>query len=174
MKNLKEAIKKYLKKIFSDLHSAVVGAIVAALVLSAGSIYLFSKNLWTLLKTISLSPTPLWVTVALALVVLAYIYLKSERQNISSTPQKKRYEIRYFTIGKYKWETKIYDSGHFEVDKYPYCVTHDLKFIFGNRGKYCPGTETERCNNTLSRHDELKVYESAKSIIDNKVRNREY
>jgi hypothetical protein len=171
MKNLKEAAKKYFKKLLSDFHSAVVGVFVAALVLSAGGIYLFSKNLWALLKTITLSPTPLWGTAALALGVLLYIHLKSKAQNSSTAQQKRRYEIKFFTIGNYKWETRIYDSGYFEVEKYPYCVTHDLKFIFGSSGKYCPA---ENCSNRLSEYDEFQVYETAKSIIDKKVRNKEY
>jgi hypothetical protein len=42
MKNL---FKVYLKKIFSDLHSAILGIIVAALILGAGGIWVFSKDL---------------------------------------------------------------------------------------------------------------------------------
>jgi hypothetical protein len=82
--------------------------------------------------------------------------------------------IKHFTIGNYKWETKIYDYGFFEVDEYPICVTHDLKFIFGNGGKYCPGTEKETCNNKIRESDHFKIYQSAKSIIENKVRNKTY
>ena len=77
MKNLFTA---YLKKVFSDLHSAILGIILAALILGAGGIWVFSKNLWILLKTTMLLPTPLWViTIFLALFVLAYIYKTSRK-----------------------------------------------------------------------------------------------
>lgn len=81
------------------------------------------------------------------------------------------YIIKYFTIGNYKWETKIYKDDHFEVEKYPLCIKHDLRFIFGINGKYCPAPN---CNNRISKYDEFKIYESAKSIIENKVRNKDY
>jgi hypothetical protein len=84
MKNL---FKGYLKKVFSDLHSAILGIIVTALILAAGGIWIFSKNLWNLLKTTMLLPTPLWVTtIFLALFVLVYIYLKNKTSIPLSTP----------------------------------------------------------------------------------------
>jgi hypothetical protein len=69
------------------LHSAILGIIVAALILGAGGILVFSKNLWILLETTMLLPTPLWVTtIFLALFVLAYIYLKNKTSIPLSTP----------------------------------------------------------------------------------------
>ena len=79
------------------------------------------------------------------------------------------HETRYFTIGNYKWETIIYNDGTFEVEKYPFCIKHDLRFIFGRTEKYCPGSEEESCNNRLSEYDEFEVYEAAKSIIEKRV-----
>lgn len=171
MQNLKKKLKAYIKKLLSDLHSAIVSIAVAALFLAVGGMYIFAKNVWDALAKILQSPTPIWATMFLVLAVLAYIYLKSQKRYPYKPNNPK---IKYFTIGKYKWEVKIYDSGSFSVEKYPYCVDHDLKFIFGNRGKYCPGTEREKCNNQISEHDEFKIYESAKSIIERKVRNNEY
>ena len=84
MKNL---FKVYLKKAFSDFHSAIVCIIVCALILSVGGIWVFSKNLWILLKTTMLLPTPLWVTaIFLALFVMAYFYLKNKKSIPLSTP----------------------------------------------------------------------------------------
>jgi hypothetical protein len=170
MKLPQKRLIEYIKKIFSDLHSAIVGAIVTAIILSIGSIYLFAKNLWNaIINTIRL-PTPLWATIALVFVVMAYIYLKQQKKIQSSKLHD--YKTCYFTIGNYKWETKIYEGGYFEVEKYPFCIKHDLRFIFGRNEKYCPGTEKERCNNRLSEYDEFAIYESAKSIIENKIRNK--
>jgi len=84
MKNL---FKEYLKKVFSDLHSAIVGIIISALILGVGGIWVFSKNLWNLLKTIILLPTPLWVTaILLVLFVMEYLYLKNKTSIPLSTP----------------------------------------------------------------------------------------
>jgi len=84
MKNL---VKAYFKKFFSDFHSAILGIILGTLILAFGGIWVFSKNLWVLLKTTMLLPTPLWVTtIFLALFVLVYIYLKNKTSIPLSTP----------------------------------------------------------------------------------------
>lgn len=127
MIHLKKIIIGYIKKLFSDVHSAIVGSIITVILLSIGGIYLFTKNLWTvLLNTIQL-PTPLWVTIVLVFVVSGYVYLKQHKKIQSFTSP--NYEMYYFTIGNHKWETKIYKDGSFEVERYPLCVNHDLRFI---------------------------------------------
>jgi len=84
MKNL---FKEYLKKFFSDLHSTIVSIIIGALILGAGGIWFFSKNLWNLLKTTMLLPAPLWVTaIFLALFIMEYLYLKNKTSIPLSTP----------------------------------------------------------------------------------------
>ena len=177
MINPREVIQAYLKKVFSDLHSAIVGIIVGAIILIIGSIYLFAKNLWIALINTIQSPTPLWATVILVFVVLAYIYLKTIKNHLlSDSPESKPdYIIKQFPIGKYKWEAKIYENNYFEVDEYPLCITHDLRFIFGSNEKYCPHIEnSKRCNSSLNKYDEFATYEAAKSIIEKKIRNKDY
>ena len=84
MKNL---FKKYLKKVFSDLHSAIVSIIIGALILGVGGIWAFSRNLWNLLKTTMLLPTPSWViAILLFLFVMEYLYLKNKTSIPLSTP----------------------------------------------------------------------------------------
>jgi hypothetical protein len=84
---MKNIFTLYLKKVFSDLHSAILSIIIAALILGAGGIWVFSKDLWIRLKTTMLLPTPLWVTTLfLALFVLVYIYLKNKTSIPLSTP----------------------------------------------------------------------------------------
>jgi len=173
MQLLKKTFLNWIKKIFSDSHSAIVGIILGSIIVSGGGIYVFFRNLWTELIIIIQSPTPLWATIALTLLIGTYIYLKS-RKYTPPLPAKQKYKVNYFSIGNFKWKAAIYDSNRFDVDKYPFCIKHDLQFIFGTDGKYCPGTEKERCNNRLSQFDEFKVYESAKSIIENKIRNKDY
>ena len=79
-------LKAYLKRIFSDLHSAILSIIFGALVLGVGGIRAFSKSLWIKLKTTMVLPTPLWVTIILALLLLVYIYLINKTSAPLSTP----------------------------------------------------------------------------------------
>jgi hypothetical protein len=81
--SLKAKLKSYFKKLFSDLHSAIVGIIIAAVLLSLGGIRIFYENLWAYLKAKSQLPTPIWVTLSFVIVVLAYIYLKDNRNHSS-------------------------------------------------------------------------------------------
>lgn len=85
------------------------------------------------------------------------------------------YEIKYFSIDKYTWETKIYKNGNFEVDKYPFCIQHNLRFIYDNEDKRCPHVENfKKCNNSLNKSDEFRIYQSAQSIIEREIRNKSY
>lgn len=168
-------IKAYLKKVFSDLHSVLIGIVLTA-ILSGGGIYLFFRNLWTQLKNIVQSPTPLWAAIALTSICCLYIYLKDlKNQPIQNTDvQSKKsppYEIKYLTTEKYKWEVSVYKNGNFELNDYPICVEHNLKFIFGNRGKYCPHSG---CRNNLSENEQFAVKETVKSLIDRNIRTGEW
>ena len=176
---MKEILKNYIKKLFSDSHAAIVGIVAGSLLLGTGTIYIYFQALWLSLTETIQSPTPLWASIALALLLTAYIYLKSQSsQSTSTTPPTKtkpKYIIKFFTIGQCKWETKIYDGNYFEINEYPFCIAHDLRFIFGYNGKYCPHVENFiKCGNRLSEYDEFAVYETAKSSIEKKIRNKEY
>jgi len=68
------------------LHSAIVAIIVVAFI-GLGSIKVFSTNLWHLIKTKMLLPTPLWLTAILfAIFIIAYLYLKNRTSIPLSTP----------------------------------------------------------------------------------------
>lgn len=75
---------------------------------------------------------------------------------------------KYLTVGRHKWEVTIYKNGKFNLNEYPICIDHDLKFIFGSQSKYCP---VQGCNNRVSDYDEFKIHESIKSLIDRNIRN---
>lgn len=85
--NMKNLLKNYFKKIFSDLHSAILGIIIAAFFLSVGGIWVFSKNLWNILKDFMILPTPLWVTIAILLLsILIHILIRKKTSTALSTP----------------------------------------------------------------------------------------
>ena len=178
IETMKQWLLNRIKKIFENTESAITAVIVVALLGGSAGILALSKNaLYYFLQIVNI-PTPLWVTTALVIVSCGYIYAKflkyPTKLNQADQESKTRQVVKYFSIGNYKWKTIIYESDSFEVDEYPFCIKHDLRFIFGGDGKYCPGTEKERCNNKLSKYDEFKIYQSAKSIIENKVRNKDY
>ncbi len=169
---LKEILKSYIKRLSSDLHSSVVGIIVAALILSFGGIFLFAKTLWAATTNILLSPMPVWVIIVLGLLVVLYIQTKTKlNPETSQNLPVKKPKTKFFDVGGYRWKATIYRPDYFELDKYPYCPTHDTKFVFSRDRKFCPGNDTEICKNNLSKRDEFTEYEAAKSIIGSKIRN---
>ena len=167
---MKQKIIKILKIIAADVRQAAVPAILLLFFGGSAGLLLFSQKALDFSIQLATTPTPLWVTVVLVALCFGYIYLKNQKKIQSSAPEAPDYRTCYFTIGNYKWETKIYKDGDFEVNEYPLCVKHNLRFIFGRYEKYCPD---QNCNNKINNSDEFKIYESAKSIIENKIRNNE-
>lgn len=177
MRNMQEVLRAYIKKVFSDLHNVIVGILLLA-ALSGGGIYIFFQSLWLQLKSIMQSPTPLWATIALILLCCSYIHVRVCRkleklnqsgQSIESPPS----QTKYYTIGDFIWEVEVHANGYFEVNQYPLCAKHSLRLIYGNYGKYCPEVLNKNCTNTLNKKDEFRTYESAKSIIENKIKNEQ-
>ena len=166
MPTLKKLLKHTLN-FFASIGKGIIVAIVVGLVGVSVLISYVTNTLNYIIQSIKL-PTPLWATIVLVILCFGYIYLRTSKSHSSRPPN---YKIKYLTIGNHKWETKIYKDGYFEVEKYPLCIKHDLRFIFGNHEKHCPAPN---CNNRISEYDEFKIYESAKSIIENKVRNKDY
>jgi len=165
MKDLLEPIKAYLKKVFSDLHNAVVGAVVAALILSGGGIYLFAQQLWTQLKNIALSPTPLWATVALALLLTGRMFLKKQvtdpLKNSSQLQPTEQKEITrtnansfgFVENGNLKWKVHLACGSIFRIEDTPYCVKHDLQLLHLGGGYICSHSNEDGCDAHLKDTD---------------------
>ena len=172
MPKLNLLLKKIVKFLSISLHNIFLVIVVAVIGIPT-LVSWATGTLDILIQTIKL-PTPLWATIALAFLSGVYIYLKCQKSDPSNPPKKKNYIIKYFTIDNYKWETKIFDTGNFVVDEYPFCPIHDLRFIPDGYDKRCPGPEKGSCNNRLRGPNTLTTYETAKSIIENKVKNKKY
>jgi len=170
-------IKLLLKSIAKFFGNLIHSTIVAILLGIVGLPVLISWATGTLdfLLLVVNIPTPLWATIILVLLLLTYLKTESTRSSSNLSESKPDYITKQFPIGKYKWEAKIYENNDFTVDKYPFCITHDLRFIFGYNEKYCPHTEnSKKCSNRLNKDDEFATYEAAKSIIEKKIRNKDY
>lgn len=165
MLQLRKYLKAWLVKLFSDSHSVIVSYAIAALL--AGS-YISLKDVRNAINSALLSPTPLWVSIALAVIVIIYTYLKSRS---FQEPPKSKPRIEFFTTGKLKWKVTIHSDDWFEVDKYPFCTDHDVQFISSISTKYCPGILRDRCDSELRDKDHFKIYSSVKSMVESEIRN---
>jgi hypothetical protein len=132
----------------------------------SATILAVSKKALSAFLQILTIPTPLWATISLVLLSCLYIYLKFRPSQ--SGPS---YKIAYFTVGNFKWKTKIYRPDYFEVDQYPLCKKHDLPFIFHPHYIHCP---EHSCGNRIDDADRRTVYAAAKSYIDKEIRDGNY
>lgn len=168
IKSLSKRLAKWLLTVFADIRSAIVGALVLYLLSTTGILFLINK-VWHGLQ----KPIPLWllIVILLSVLFLCSISFLIHSYKVSNKPHS---IVHDFTIGNFKWRVEIYKSGYFEVEKYPFCIKHDQRFIFRYGSKYCPGTESEKCGYELRDSHFFEAYESAKSIIEKKVRNKTY
>jgi len=157
MKKQIELSKAYLKKVFSDLHNVFVGIAVAAIV-SGGGIYLFFRNLWTQLKSIAQSPTPLWVTIVLVLLVMEYMYLKNQRNSKKTSPP----SFGFVDNGHIKWKVHLVNGTVYSIENDPYCVIHDLQLLHFKGGYVCSHVHEDGCESQLKDTD----YDFRKKYIE--------
>jgi hypothetical protein len=170
---IRDWLIKRIKKAFENTEATITSVIVIALLGGSATILAISKKALNFSLQILTTPTPLWATILLVLLGYLYIYLKFRQIQASSAPRTttaNEYKIGYFTIGKLKWKTKIYESGDFEVDKYPICIKHDLTFVYGNSYIYCPENLYGRCDNKIYDSNRSQIYEAAKSYIEKEIR----
>ncbi len=165
MKEISKQASKWLHTVFGDIRSAIIGAIV--LYISTTGILLLINKLWHGLQ----KPIPLWIVILISLTILfgCSILFLIHSYRLSNKPN---FIIKYFTIDKFKWKTKIYDYGHFEVAETPLCSTHDLPLIYTRIGRYCPERDKKQCTNEIFESGHYRIYETAKSYIDKQIRNK--
>jgi len=170
MQRLIKMLQAMIKTLFSDVRTSIVSIAVVSIVAGSGGVLLFVESIRISLSNTMKSNMPVWATIALAVVVVVYIYLKTRSSHPPINPKPR---IEFFTTGKMKWKVAIYREDWFEIDKTPFCTKHDVQFIFGVNERYCPGYLEERCNNKLKESGHFKVYSSIKSMIESKIRNGE-
>jgi hypothetical protein len=82
--HLKQTLFKLLKSVFGDLRRAVISIIVVALVAAGGGILSISTTVLNYSILIANTPTPLWVTIALVLLLGLYIGLRKRKRDLPS------------------------------------------------------------------------------------------
>lgn len=166
---LKTISLKWLAKIFTDIHSAIVGIVLLAAISSIGVIAYFFQQIWlALIKAMQL-PTPLWMTIALCILLAVYIHLRIKRKYQSAIHDtSQEFVTKYFPVGNLVWEVEIYKND-FKVIDSPICKEHDLRMIRYDQHLICP--YNGKCNLEVDIDIFNSWYLSARSYIDKEIRN---
>lgn len=89
---------KWLKRLLGVVHDKIVEIILtAALVAIGGFLYTFCDNVWCCVKHTMLLKTPLWATIATAILALLYIHIRMRM-------------LRSFFEVNFKQNTKLFDD----------------------------------------------------------------
>lgn len=172
MWRLQKILTRWLKKLFSDSHATIVGIVLGSM-FAGGGIYVFAKNLWSLLINTIQSPTPLWATIALIILVAVYVRQQAGKNYQNSySPQSGR--TQYFTVGALKWRITISPDNTFDVEQVPICVKHNLLLVYDDNDSYysCPEARNNGCENVIHVDDLNIVYHTAVSYIDKATRDK--
>ena len=135
--------------------------------LFAGStgIYLFFEKLWIAIINTMQSPTSLWATTALVLLLAVYIHLKTKRNRSLNTPTK---TTELIETGHFKWKTIIHQNGDFEVHPIPYCKVHERKLVPYRSVYLCPAIQLG-CKSQIKKRDIKVEQDTAKSFIEGMI-----
>lgn len=89
---------RWLKRLLGVVHDKIVEIILmSALVAIGGFLYTFCDNVWCCVKHTMLLKTPLWATIAMAILVLLYLHIKMRM-------------LRSFFEIKFKQNAKLFDD----------------------------------------------------------------
>lgn len=147
---LMQKLKPILKSLFSDVRQAIVGVIVIALLGSIGGLLYLSKTALYFSIAILNTPTPLWATIALVLLVGVYIYLKISR-NQSCLKANLYTIIRGLKI-------KNLPNGGYE-EKIAYCFHCESPMSFSSRMKVLECTKCGYKSSIQARHLQCVIAE---------------
>lgn len=101
---MQQWLKKRLTKLFENIESIITTVIVFALISGAIGILALSKKALNCFLHIVNTPTPLWATIALVLLLGGYIYLKKPKFHPFSSPTT--------TLPKYQKDILLYLLNH--------------------------------------------------------------
>jgi len=164
---MKKTLLKWIGKLFSDTHSTVVNIILVSAFAGIGGVLYFAQTLWFVFLEMMQSPSPLWATIVLFILLLIYIRSKNEHQSVPFEPPPD-FVIKYFPIGKLIWKVEVYKKN-FNVIKDPICKVHDLRMIRYKEHLICP--HNGKCDLEINIDVFDTWYSSACSYIDKEIRS---
>jgi hypothetical protein len=156
MKNL---LLAYIKKVFSDSHNAIIAIILASLIVGSGSVYLFFQSLWTkLINTLQL-PTPLWVTIVLALAL--YIWFSATTKRNLSYGLDKHKDYTFITEMGLLWKV---DNISRELNPTPLCFKHQHEMLETKNSYVC-----HSCQGKSRKHIQKKDVDFVRELVTSKI-----
>ncbi len=130
MKILQWMIKN-IKKVSSDVRTAIVSMVLLVIFGGAAGFLAWSETALNLLTEILKSPTPLWGTITL--VLLVFLYLKYE-----SVLSLKLNPLTELVLAEdLKWKVVIQPSMDYEISNVPYCPEHESLLSWFSDGYHC-------------------------------------
>ena len=84
MSQMKKLLIRLTKKLFSDLPTTMIAVVLASSPLALLGKYIFSEMIWNAIIETMLLPSPLWAPIALALLLVLYIFLKASKDYSSN------------------------------------------------------------------------------------------
>ena len=166
-------LKKILIWILSSVFAAIIAYMVWKYIDSLGGLCRLLIYFRDLLLILINTPTPLWATTALVLVLGVYIYIKTSKIHSSEPPHNKN-KTKRITVDKLKWVTIIEPTGKFKIKRTPLCEKHGLEFNRKGTKWYCPKELDRECNNTMDEEKLSELKKKAESIIEYKIRHNDY
>src|SRR4030042_4852307 len=143
---IKQSIKYIAKFLAISLHNIFLAILIAIIGLPV-LVSWVTGTLNILIQTIK-SPSPLWGTIALALLFCLYILIKSKQ---NSPSHELPIKIELIEVDRFKWKTEVYQNGEFKIHHIPYCIIHDtrlIKHFHGDTAIYaCPAEQG--CKSTI-------------------------
>ena len=123
---------KWLLKFLSTLLQNIFATIVIGLATVPVLLSWATGTLDVLFQTIK-TPTPLWATTALVLLVAVYIHSKTLKNHSPGTSSN---DIFLMEDNGLKWKVTNFKNGAFAVERHPFCIVHDSRYVYTPGGQY--------------------------------------
>ena len=132
---------------------------VDGLIAGSGGIYLFFENLWTALINTLLLPTPLWVTIVLALALFIWFFAKTKR-NLSYDLS----NLKDYVLIEEKGLLWKIDKVIRELNPIPLCLIHQHEML-ELKNSYC----CHSCQGTSRKYIPKKDVDFIRELVTSKI-----
>jgi hypothetical protein len=129
-----------------------------------------SNTLDTLFVAVQ-TPTPVWGAIALALLVLVYVHLKTAKNHSSKYPKKR--EV-IFESDNFNWKAVIHSPNWHTVENIPFCKLHNKRLIPYEGNYVCPDKNNDVCETVLKSDKYQLLKDIADSEAEHVIRTNNY
>ncbi|HIJ78821.1 MAG: hypothetical protein OEY01_07090 [Desulfobulbaceae bacterium] len=160
MRNLKALLKELPKLTFVNLLKALFAITVVATIGWLGGIFHVYQTIWTYLKILLQSQTPLWATISLLALSSLWLYLITSHKK---TFRKSSGGTDLFSAMGVKWLVSYQHKSIIHFDENPFCPHHKTRMVGIRDSFVCP---QDNCNFKISRQDLAFALTPAKNIVE--------